>query len=47
VLLTGHAGHSAALATDGTFSLLRKPVSATQLTDHLRTLLAARARTGG
>ncbi len=43
VLLTGYAGLGAATAAgaaiDGTFDLLRKPVSATQLADRIATLL--------
>ncbi len=46
VLLTGYAGDGAALAVggaiSGTFSLLRKPVSGTQLVDRINALLAAR-----
>jgi CheY-like chemotaxis protein len=45
VLLTGYAGDGAALAVGGairgTFSLLRKPVSGTQLVDRISLLLAA------
>ncbi|HEX2942693.1 MAG TPA: response regulator, partial [Rhodopila sp.] len=48
VLLTGYAGDGAALAVggaiSGTFSLLRKPVSGTQLVDRIGALLAARRR---
>ncbi len=47
VLLTGYAGDGATLAisgaVSGTFSLLRKPVSASQLLDRVAALLAARA----
>jgi hypothetical protein len=47
VLLTGYAGDGASLAisgaVSGTFSLLRKPVSAPQLLDRVAALLAARA----
>ena len=46
VLLTGYAGDGAALAVggaiSGTFSLLRKPVSGTQLVDRISALLASR-----
>jgi PAS domain S-box-containing protein len=46
LLLTGYAGDGAALAlggaVSGSFSLLRKPVSATDLVDRLRSLLADR-----
>jgi PAS domain S-box-containing protein len=46
VLLTGYAGDGAALAVggaiSGTFSLLRKPVSGTQLVDRINALLASR-----
>jgi CheY-like chemotaxis protein len=49
VLLTGYAGDGAALAVggaiSGTFSLLRKPVSGTQLADRINALLAARKQT--
>jgi CheY-like chemotaxis protein len=44
VLLTGYAGHGAQLAVgrsvSGTFSLLRKPVTAAQLVDRIEALLA-------
>ncbi|HQT76531.1 MAG TPA: PAS domain S-box protein, partial [Rhodopila sp.] len=50
VLLTGYAGDGAALAVggaiSGTFSLLRKPVSGTQLVDRISALLAARRTVG-
>ncbi|MBV8613835.1 MAG: PAS domain-containing protein, partial [Acetobacteraceae bacterium] len=52
VLLTGYAGDGtgAALAVsgivNGTFSLLRKPISGTQLADRVAALLAARAGEG-
>jgi CheY-like chemotaxis protein len=46
VLLTGYVGDGAALAIggaiSGTFSLLRKPVSGTQLADRISALLASR-----
>jgi PAS domain S-box-containing protein len=46
VLLTGYAGDGAALAVggalSGSFSLLRKPVSGTQLADRITGLLASR-----
>lgn len=46
VLLTGYAGDGAALAVggaiSGAFSLLRKPVSGTQLVDRITALLASR-----
>jgi PAS domain S-box-containing protein len=46
VLLTGYAGDGAALAVggalSGSFSLLRKPVSGTQLADRIAGLLASR-----
>jgi CheY-like chemotaxis protein len=46
VLLTGYAGDGAALAVggaiSGAFSLLRKPVSGTQLVDRIGALLASR-----
>jgi CheY-like chemotaxis protein len=46
VLLTGYAGDETSLALSGAmsgaFSLLRKPVSDTQLIDRVRALLAAR-----
>jgi PAS domain S-box-containing protein len=46
ILLTGYAGDGAALAVggaiSGTFSLLRKPVSGTQLVDRINALLASR-----
>ncbi len=49
VLLTGYAGDGASLAisgaVSGTFSLLRKPVSAPQLLDRVAALLASRAET--
>jgi len=49
VLLTGYAGDGAALAVggaiSGTFSLLRKPVSGTQLVDRINALLASRRQT--
>jgi DNA-binding NtrC family response regulator len=49
VLLTGYAGDGAALAVggaiSGTFSLLRKPVSGTQLVDRIRALLQPRKQT--
>ena len=49
VLLTGYAGDGAALAMDGaisgTFSLLRKPVSGTQLVDRINALLESRKQT--
>ncbi|WP_158258525.1 PAS domain-containing protein [Rhodopila globiformis] len=45
LLLTGYAGDSGTLArrvaSDGTFILLRKPIQAANLVEHLRTLLAA------
>jgi signal transduction histidine kinase len=40
ILLTGFAGDGAALAVGVTFTLLRKPLSATQLADHVAALLA-------
>jgi len=44
ILLTGYAGDGASLAVggaiSGTFSLLRKPVSGTQLVDRINALLA-------
>jgi PAS domain S-box-containing protein len=50
LLLTGYAGDGAALAVggavSGSFSLLRKPVSAANLVDRMQALLAAR-RDGG
>ena len=46
VLLTGYSGDGAALAVgsaiSGTFSLLSKPVSGTQLADQINTLLMSR-----
>jgi PAS domain S-box-containing protein len=49
VLLTGYAGDGATLAVggaiSGTFSLLRKPVSGTQLADQINALLASRKQT--
>jgi PAS domain S-box-containing protein len=46
ILLTGYAGDGAALAIggaiSGAFSLLRKPVSGTQLVDRINALLASR-----
>ncbi|MBV8615493.1 MAG: PAS domain S-box protein [Acetobacteraceae bacterium] len=49
VLLTGYAGDGASLAVSGAvsgaFSLLRKPVSSSQLLDRIAALLAARAET--
>ncbi len=46
ILLTGYAGDGAALAVggaiSGAFSLLRKPVSGTQLVDRINALLASR-----
>jgi CheY-like chemotaxis protein len=46
ILLTGYAGDGAALAVggaiSGAFSLLRKPVSGTQLVDRISALLASR-----
>jgi PAS domain S-box-containing protein len=49
VLLTGYAGDDAALAVggaiSGAFSLLRKPVSGTQLVDRIRALLESRKQT--
>ena len=49
VLLTGYAGDGATLAVggaiSGTFSLLRKPVSGTQLVDRINALLASRKQT--
>jgi CheY-like chemotaxis protein len=49
VLLTGYAGDGAALAVggaiSGAFSLLRKPVSGTQLVDRIRALLESRKAT--
>jgi PAS domain S-box-containing protein len=49
VLLTGYAGDGAALAVggaiSGAFSLLRKPVSGTQLVDRIGALLASRKQT--
>jgi CheY-like chemotaxis protein len=45
ILLTGYAGDGAALAVggaiSGAFSLLRKPVSGTQLVDRINALLAS------
>jgi CheY-like chemotaxis protein len=47
VLLTGYAGDGVALAVsgaiDGSYSLLRKPVTGAQLVDRVRALLAGRA----
>ena len=47
VLVTGYAGDGAQLAVSGAlsgaFSLLRKPVSATQVADRIEALLASRA----
>jgi signal transduction histidine kinase len=40
ILLTGFAGDVAALAIGVTFTLLRKPLSGTQLADHVAALLA-------
>ena len=49
VLLTGYAGDGATLAVggaiSGTFSLLRKPVSGTQLVDRISALLTSRKQT--
>jgi CheY-like chemotaxis protein len=49
VLLTGYAGNGATLAVggaiSGTFSLLRKPVTGTQLADRINVLLASRKQT--
>jgi PAS domain S-box-containing protein len=49
ILLTGYAGDGASLAIggaiSGTFSLLRKPVSGTQLVDRISALLASRRQT--
>jgi PAS domain S-box-containing protein len=49
VLLTGYAGDGATLAVggaiSGTFSLLRKPVTGTQLADRINALLASRKQT--
>jgi PAS domain S-box-containing protein len=49
VLLTGYAGDGAALAVggaiSGTFSLLRKPVTGTQLVDRINALIASRKQT--
>ena len=49
VLLTGYAGDGAALAVggaiSGAFSLLRKPISGTQLVDRIGALLASRKQT--
>jgi CheY-like chemotaxis protein len=46
VLLTGYAGDGTALAVgdavNGTFSLLRKPVSGVRLVDRVQALMAAR-----
>ncbi len=51
ILLTGYAGDGAALAVggaiSGSFSLLRKPVSGTQLVDRLNALLASRKQPSG
>jgi nitrogen-specific signal transduction histidine kinase/CheY-like chemotaxis protein len=51
VLLTGYAGDGAALAVggaiSGSFSLLRKPVSGTQLVDRINALLASRRQPSG
>ena len=51
VLLTGYSGEAAHLAVrgapPGTFSLLRKPVSLSQLVDRIEMVIAAKARTGG
>ena len=51
VLLTGYAGDGAAIAVggaiSGSFSLLRKPVSGTQLVDRINALLASRRQTSG
>jgi CheY-like chemotaxis protein len=43
ILLTGFATETAELAYDGTFSLLRKPVTARQLAEHATALLDATA----
>jgi CheY-like chemotaxis protein len=47
ILLTGYAGETAALAVgrglDGSFSLLRKPVTGDHLADRIATLLQATA----
>ncbi|MDT5280106.1 MAG: hypothetical protein QOJ20_1301, partial [Mycobacterium sp.] len=49
ILLTGYAGDGAALAVggaiSGAFSLLRKPISGTQLVDRIGALLASRKQT--
>ncbi len=49
VLLTGYAGDGATLAVggaiSGTFSLLRKPVTGTQLADRINALLVSRKQT--
>jgi CheY-like chemotaxis protein len=51
VLLTGYAGDGATLAVggaiSGAFSLLRKPVSGTQLIDRINALLASTKQTSG
>jgi CheY-like chemotaxis protein len=51
VLLTGYAGDGATLAVGGAitgaFSLLRKPVSGTQLADRITALLASRKTVSG
>jgi CheY-like chemotaxis protein len=51
VLLTGYAGDGAALAVggaiSGSFSLLRKPVSGTQLVDRINALLASQRQPSG
>ena len=51
VLLTGYAGAGATLALggaiSGAFTLLRKPVSGSQLVDRLAALLADRSETAG
>ena len=46
ILVTGYAGDAAALAVgqsvEGSFTLLRKPVTGAQLTDQVAALLGAR-----
>jgi CheY-like chemotaxis protein len=47
ILLTGYAGHGAQLAVggslNGSFTLMRKPVSEAQLVDRIEALLAVSA----
>jgi signal transduction histidine kinase/ActR/RegA family two-component response regulator len=50
ILLTGYAGHGAQMAVggslNGTFTLMRKPVTEAQLIDRIEALLAVAASTG-